>query len=279
MLRKYGYIGLLLMLFVEINFFAKIQPFATFYIPIVWFGYMFFVDSLVYKIKKKSFITSHPKEFLFSIALSLPFWLIFEIYNVFTGSWFYINYPWYVHVVDFTTIMPAILITFSLMNALEIGKRFDKKARPFTKHITGHTGAIMFLLVIGVIAMLVPILVPTIGFSFMWVGIILLFDPLNYLIGRPSVIKNIAAGKKSIMVRLFLSGITMGFFWEFWNYQAVPKWIYNIPIPFQNVKLFAMPILGYLGYMPFAIEVFLFYALFRSFLFKKGNETLSISAA
>src|SRR5271157_1094687 len=127
MLKWYGYLGLVLIALAQINFFAKIEPFATWYIPIVWYGYILFVDSLVYNVKKRSLISSYPKEFLFLVVLSVPFWLIFEFYNIFTLSWHYLNYVWYVHFVDFTTIMPAILETFSLYTALNVGRRFDKK--------------------------------------------------------------------------------------------------------------------------------------------------------
>jgi hypothetical protein len=127
MLRWYGYLGIALIILAQLNFFAKIEPFATWYIPIVWYGYILFVDSLVYKVKKRSLISNYPKEFLFLVALSVLFWSIFELYNIFTLSWSYANYVWYVHFLDFTTIMPAVLETFSLFTALKLGKRFDIK--------------------------------------------------------------------------------------------------------------------------------------------------------
>ena len=47
-----------------------------------------------------------------------------------------------------------------------------------------------------------------------------------------------------------------GFFWEMWNACSYPKWVYHIPgVGFG--KVFEMPILGYLGYLPFALELFL----------------------
>ncbi len=280
MLRWYGYLGLLLIVFAEINFWAGIQPFATWYIPIVWYGYIFFVDSLVYRVKGRSLISSYFKEFIFLCLLSVPFWTIFELYNLYTLSWIYTNYVWYLHLVDFTTIMPAVLETFSLLNVLEIGKWFDVKRKALSKKKNYRNQAtyinIMRMLVfVGAFTTVIPVLIPYIGFPFMWLGLCLFLDPLNYLLDRPSVIQKVSTGKKSVMLRLWLSGIIMGFFWELWNYQAYPKWIYILSSAyFPTIKLFAMPLVGYLGYLPFAAEVFLFFAFFRQLLFKDKNELL-----
>lgn len=279
MLKHYGYLGLTLIIFAEVNFFAGIQPFATWYIPIVWYGFILFIDSLVFKIKGKSIIVSYSREFILMVLLSVPFWLIFELYNIFTVSWIYTNYVWYLHLVDFTTIMPAVLEVFSLLNALNICKRFDKINTPTKNHFSGTAfqfGLIKLLVVLGGFSVILPILTPPIGFPFMWVGIFLMMDPLNYLLKRPSIIAKVSKGSRSVLIRLFLSGIIMGFFWEFWNFQAYPKWTYNLPSFVPVIKLFEMPLPGYLGYLPFAVEVFLFYAFVRSFVFKGGNPLLSM---
>ena len=282
-LKWHGYLGLILIALAQINFLTRIEPFASWYIPIVWYGYILFVDSLVYKVKKRSLISSYPKEFLFMLILSVPFWSIFEAYNLLTSSWYYVNYVWYVHFADFTTIMPAVLETFSLFTALGLGKRFDRKAGSpgLTKRRRSVGGAVShnvvrLLVAFGAFAALMPILIPPIGFPFIWLGLFLLFDPLNYLTGRQSVVSKVCSEGWGIIIRLFLAGITMGFFWEFWNYQAYPKWFYSIFYLTYNTKLFEMPLVGYLGYLGFALEVFVFYAFFRQFIFKGHNDLLDI---
>jgi hypothetical protein len=282
MLRWYGYLGIALIIFAEINFWAVIQPFATWYIPIVWYGYILFVDSLVYKIKGRSFISSHFKEFIFLCLISIPFWSIFEFYNLYTLSWGYTNYVWYLHLVDFTTIMPAILETFSLLNVLKIGEWFDTKRKIPPRKIsyrdqTFYNNVIKLLVVVGAFTTIIPILIPSIGFPFMWLGLYFFLEPLNYLTGRASILQKISIGKKSTVLRLWLAGIIMGFFWEFWNYQAYPKWSYTLPSAYlPTIKIFAMPLAGYLGYLPFAVEVFVFFAAFRPFLFKDKNDLISM---
>jgi hypothetical protein len=61
------------------------------------------------------------------------------------------------------------------------------------------------------------------------------------------------------------SGLVCGVLWEFWNYWALTKWTYTVPYP-PDVKLFEMPVLGYLGFLPFALECFAMYHFCRGVL-------------
>ena len=76
--------------------------------------------------------------------------------------------------------------------------------------------------------------------------------------------------KLVVTLSLLLAGIIMGFFWEFWNYLAVTKWYYNIPF-LGFFKIFEMPVLGYLGYFPFAFELYAMYWFIRSLFVKREN--------
>jgi hypothetical protein len=40
-----------------------------------------------------------------------------------------------------------------------------------------------------------------------------------------------------------------------WNFYSWPKWVYHTPGA-QFLHVFEMPLLGYLGYIPFALELF-----------------------
>ena len=64
---------------------------------------------------------------------------------------------------------------------------------------------------------------------------------------------------------LLAAGLICGFLWEFWNYWALTKWTYTVPY-FGDIKLFEMPVLGYLGFPPFAIECWAMYIFVRSLL-------------
>lgn len=276
MFKWYGYLGFALIMLSEINFAVRLQPFADWYLPIVWLGYILVTDSLVYGIRGRSLIASHPKEMLFIAIISVPFWLIFEAYNAYTMSWYYINYTWQVHIIDFATILPALMETFSLTNALGIGSRFDRRvpARQRSSSNLSVRAAVGALAAFGAFVSLFPFLYPRLGYFVMFFGLFLFLDPVNYLLGKPSVVRRVATYGWGMIPRLFISGLVMGFFWEFWNYQALPQWIYAIPVPF-GFKLFEMPLWGYFGYLPFAMEAYVFVAFFVSFLFGK-NELISM---
>jgi hypothetical protein len=62
---------------------------------------------------------------------------------------------------------------------------------------------------------------------------------------------------------LLLSGVACGFLWEFWNFWAGARWYYTIPI-LGHVKVFEMPVLGYLGFPPFAVECFTLLAFVKN---------------
>ena len=85
---------------------------------------------------------------------------------------------------------------------------------------------------------------------------------------RRSIIQHLKDRKLVIPLSLLLAGIIMGFFWEFWNYWAVPKWTYDVPFV-GFFKIFEMPILGYLGYFPFAFELYAMYFFIQSLFIKK----------
>ncbi len=76
---------------------------------------------------------------------------------------------------------------------------------------------------------------------------------------------------------LLLSGVVCGILWELLNFWAGAKWKYTVPWP-QGPKLFEMPLLGYLGFPPFALGCA---SLWRAFdeKWKSGGATARFSAA
>lgn len=54
---------------------------------------------------------------------------------------------------------------------------------------------------------------------------------------------------------LALGGLVCGFFWELWNWRSVPYWVYDTP-GWDFWHVFEMPLFGYLGYLPFGLELY-----------------------
>jgi hypothetical protein len=65
------------------------------------------------------------------------------------------------------------------------------------------------------------------------------------------------------LVNLSLSGFLCGVLWEFWNYWSRAKWQYTVPI-MEHLKIFEMPVPGYLGFPAFALECFTMYVFLRA---------------
>jgi hypothetical protein len=59
---------------------------------------------------------------------------------------------------------------------------------------------------------------------------------------------------------LFAAALICGVFWEMWNIYSWPKWIYTFPY-LDQLRIFEMPLAGYLGYLPFGLELWALTAL------------------
>ena len=96
-----------------------------------------------------------------------------------------------------------------------------------------------------------------------FLGFIFLLDPINARLGADSLIRDLRAARSDRLINLALSGLLCGVLWELWNFWAGAKWQYAVPI-LQNVKLFEMPLPGYLGFPAFALECFTMYVFVRA---------------
>lgn len=272
MFAKYGFIGILIIILSEINFFLKIEPFASWYFPIIWVGYILTVDSLVYKLKGSSLISNRFQEFLGMVIISMLFWWIFEFINIGVRNWNYIDlgginnpgrYQNLLASLSFATVLPAFFETVELIRSIHL---FDHKKLHKKHKITKRFLHIMMGL--GIICFFAPLLLPSFAFPLVWLSFFLILDPINYLHKQPSIISHLKDRNLTIPLSLLLAGIIMGFFWEFWNFYAVPKWTYDIPF-LSSFKVFEMPIPGYLGYFPFAFELYAMYFFVRSLFLHK----------
>ena len=271
MFKKYGFIGILIIIFVEINFFLKIQPFANWYFPIVWFGYILVIDALVYKLRGNSLISNRFPQFLGMLIISALFWWVFEFINIQIQNWSYtgmrdlIPFKNLFGTISFSTVLPALFETVELIRSIHI---FDKKKLHKKHKITKrflHT-----MIVLGIICFLLPIFLSKFTFPLVWLSFFFILDPINYLHKQPSIISHLKDRNLIIPLSLLVAGIILGFLWEFWNYWAIPKWTYDIPF-IGFFKIFEMPILGYLGYFPFSFELYTMYWFVRSLFMHKEH--------
>jgi len=251
-------------------------PFVqTYFTPMVWSGYILFVDALVFRIKGASLIVTRPKEFLLILPLSFLFWEIFEFFNLYIQNWHYVGLPhelplrWLGYAWAFATIWPAILET---AEALEASGRIAKqKTRPL-KLTRGH---LSLSFAFGASCLILPLVASPALAKYLaapvWLGFIFLLDPLNYWMGNKSLFADLEKGNPRTLYSLLISGMICGLLWEFWNYWSGAKWHYTVPI-LGHVKIFEMPVLGYLGFPPFAVECYVMYHFVRNVFSKKANS-------
>jgi hypothetical protein len=132
-------------------------------------------------------------------------------------------------------------------------------ARPAA--LTGISFAV--LAAAGLAALMTPLVWPSPYMTpLVWIGFVLFLDPVNSRIGEHSIMAEVFTGHWRSLWQLFLSGLICGLLWEFWNYWAGAKWHYSVPY-FGDIRLFEMPVLGFLGFMPFAVECFAIYKFIR----------------
>jgi len=259
MFRKYGFVGILLIILGQliIIFDLKSIQLEGFYFILVWLGYILVVDAIVYKIKKHSLIMNDFRKFIGLFLISIVFWWIFEIYNNVLGNWYYLNTPrpeWLFFSLGFSTVVPAMFETFDLLKTIHLVDKVKQIKHTVSKNF------LLFFIILGLIFVIYPFLFPSIyAYIFVWPGFFFLLDPINYLHKQPSILKFLNEGKLKIPIILAITGLVCGFFWEFWNYWATPKWYYILPEFANTMKVFEMPLLGYLFYLPFGWSLYAMY--------------------
>ena len=173
-----------------------------------------------------------------------------------------LGYAW-----AFATIWPGIFETADLVEAFG----WFRKARPIEISLRAEK----ILAGIGAVMLVLPVVLPQrIGaylFALVWLGFVLLLDPLNRWRGWPSILGDLRAGRRGRLWSLLISGWVCGWLWEFWNYWATAKWHYIFPM-FQQWKIFEMPAPGFFGFPPFALECFTMYVFVAGMLKWRGEE-------
>ena len=233
----------------------------------LWLGYILVVDALVQSQTGSSLWSRSRKNFVLLFLISAPVWWLFELINLRTANWEYLGRQLFsplefnlLSTVSFSVVVPAVFETAQLMRTLGWMQRFAVGQR-----IPATRAVFIVLFVVG-LAMLSALLVwPKIFYPFAWTSLVLIMEPINHWTGRRHFLEELGEGDWRTIIALSLGGLVCGFFWEMWNYYSFPKWIYHIPV-LGFWKIFEMPLLGYGGYVPFALEL---YAL-NNFLWPNG---------
>ena len=277
----HGWIGLGVIAAAEILLFTGQPVVAGWFTPIVWTGYVLFVDALAARLTGRSYLTTDRVDGVLVALASVLCWWLFELYNAprfwrggedAVGLWWRyhglepnlflrrVGYDW-----AFATIFPAMFLTAAVLRATVFGRARVRPWRP-------PPGLLHLAIAVGVVGVVLPLVVVSQWLvPLVWAGWILLLEPLNYRRGLPSWLGDLAQGDASRLLALLGSGAICGVLWELWNYWAATRWTYTVPY-LGGVKIFEMPVLGYLGFPPFALEAYAMYRWMHGLLDRRASS-------
>lgn len=257
----WGNIGLLLNLvswFLAWNrfpWFAGLQAYT--FLPI-WLGYILVINSITLYRTGSCLLTRRTGYFIALFPMSAGFWWFFEYLNRFAQNWYYLGIEdfnrteYIVHAsLCFTTVLPSVLSTEELLGSirrLTIPLQDSWRAR--------WPGLRLFscgLLLLSGAGLAGIGIWPDFLFPLLWLSPVIIILCVQHILGRPTILSPLAGGDWRPLWLPALSALVCGFFWELWNDRSYAHWEYSVPFV-QTLHLFKMPVLGYMGYLPFGLE-------------------------
>lgn len=227
-----------------------------FFFPL-WLGFILTLDGLVLRRTGTSSWQRSRLRFGWLFIASIPVWWFFELVNQFTRNWRYEGRQAFSDLefailasVAFSTVLPAVtegaelLLSFGWVRNVAPGPPW------------GATSRSRLITLLGGLALLILLLVlPRQTYAATWVAPGLILMPLVQWLGRPGSASRLARGDWRPIVAFAFSALLCGFFWELWNAHSFPRWHYSTPAFDGLPHLFAMPLPGYLGYLPFGVTL------------------------
>jgi hypothetical protein len=163
---------------------------------------------------------------------------------------------WLGYFIAFASVIPAMLEISCFIESFLRKKNLAlfrlKATPPFLK----------LCVFLGILFLFFTIAWPGLFFPLVWLCFIFLLEPLNYRLKNVTFLADLESKNWTRIWSWILAGLVAGFFWELWNSFAGSHWEYSLPY-LDFWRIFHMPVFGYTGFMPFALEIFAFYQLFR----------------
>jgi len=227
----------------------------------LWLGYILTIDGLAVRIGRPS-MAAKTKSFVMLFVLSAPIWWAFEFINDWVHYWEYIPADRFKRserilwsTLSFSTVIPAIFVTANILSGFSWFKRHH-----FQLEFGSRRADRLSFFIAGVVMAIVIVIWPQYAMAFVWMSLFFLLDPINHALGNKSLLRQTATGDWRTVIIFFAASLVCGFFWEMWNIYSWPKWVYTFPY-LNGLKVFEMPLAGYLGYLPFALELYALVAL------------------
>jgi hypothetical protein len=253
----HGAVGAALIIAGEALILIRIRPLSDYYFPLTWAGFILVLDAALKRYTGRSLWCDARRLFAAMFCISIGFWWLFELLNQAVHNWTYIGAQQYSSVgyvalasLDFSFVLPAVWTAAFAVRAFVPGRPAHSAMREAVP-----LSVLRLSVVAGLACVLLAVIQPGYAFGLIWLCVFLLLDPLNYWLGRPSMLMLLWTRQWQLPISFALGTLLCGVFWEGWNYWAMPKWVYSIPhVGFWHI--FEMPLLGWTGYLPFGLELF-----------------------
>jgi hypothetical protein len=196
--------------------------------PLAWAGVLVALDGLA-RWRRGSSPLRTPGDWVAAGAASVVFWDVFELVNLRLRNWSYVGVSpdaWAgsaFALVSFATVLPAARLGFAQLRGAE--------PRPSGAHRDPNAAAGLGLLALA-------LAFPRYAFPLAWIFLWPVCESL---------------ARVRVPLKAMALGLPLGLVWEALNWRCARGWVYSIPF-FDRPKLFEMPLPGYLGYLPFALE-------------------------
>jgi len=237
-----------------------VPPVPTWFYVFAWYPTLIILDALVARLGGTSLV-ARPRELGGMLWWSAVIWFLFEALNFRLQDWYYVLLPdhraerWLGITLSLATVVPAVLLPARLLECLGVGRRLSARA------VRVGPGDLRVSVALGCAALALTLVFPSVLHPLTWGAVWLIAEPLLYRRdpGR-SLFGDVARGAWGRIVRLMAGGLFAGALWESFNHLARGKWIYTVPF-LEDLKLFEMPPVGFLGFPFFALEVWSLYHL------------------
>jgi len=252
----------------------NLEPAISFFYVTSWWSYIILLDSLVsWRSGKPLFLN---RSLPAVMIISCGYWCAFELVNLRIENWFYINVPHAValryagYLLAYGTVIPAIGLTASIVSPLLGRIRIRPVAAPRSYPVRAIS--------CGIALLLLTLIFPGYLFGLAWIFAIPLIDGVNYHAGHRSFMGDLERGEIGRLLGALASGLACGLLWEVWNSLSPVKWVYTVPF-FEDMKLFEMPLPGYIGFPVFGVETIAFIDLFQGLRRKRTAFALTLCIA
>jgi hypothetical protein len=265
-------------LWASMGMLRKQEPFYSWFYSFAWWSAILFIEAFMRWRTGRWRLFDKIYRLPVYLGVSVFIWLVFEAFNFRLQNWHYVQLPsstglrWLGYTVAFATVLPAIRAVTAILD--HAGLFGSSRCRP----LPDAAGYYRPFVLVGLLFLLLPLVQPRFFFPLVWGGFIFLLEPVNHRFGGDSLLRDWENGSLRCFYLLLAAGMICGLLWELWNFRAGSKWIYTIPYA-GFLKVFEMPLLGFLGFPPFAVECYVMTNSFRLLAARMGQDVTPGRAA